>query len=66
MCVELPTVRRSGLRCAVIYLNRPRPGLAFHRFIRSSCGLWKNIGAAKEAHGPAFEEAIQSIFGSKT
>jgi hypothetical protein len=27
--------------------------------------LWKNIEAAKKAHGPAFEEAIQSIFGSK-
>jgi hypothetical protein len=27
--------------------------------------LWKNIGAAKKAHGPAFEEGIQSIFGSK-
>ena len=26
---------------------------------------WKNIEAAKKAHGPAFEEAIQSIFGSK-
>ncbi|MGB8431933.1 MAG: hypothetical protein WCE72_19120, partial [Pseudolabrys sp.] len=25
--------------------------------------LWKNIEAAKKAHGPAFEEAIQSIFG---
>jgi len=24
--------------------------------------LWKNIEAAKKAHGPAFEEAIQSIF----
>ena len=23
--------------------------------------LWKNIEAAKKAHGPAFEEAIQSI-----
>jgi hypothetical protein len=27
--------------------------------------LWKNIEAAKKAHGPAFEEAIHSIFGSK-
>jgi hypothetical protein len=27
--------------------------------------LWKNIEAAKQAHGPAFQEAIQSIFGSK-
>ena len=27
--------------------------------------LWKNIEAAKKAHGPAFEEAIQSIFGSR-
>jgi hypothetical protein len=27
--------------------------------------LWKNIEAAKKAHGAAFEEAIQSIFGSK-
>jgi hypothetical protein len=27
--------------------------------------LWKNIEAAKTAHGPAFQEAIQSIFGSK-
>lgn len=27
--------------------------------------LWKNIEAAKKAHGPAFQEAIQSIFGSK-
>lgn len=27
--------------------------------------LWKNMDAAKKAHGPAFEEAIQSIFGSK-
>jgi len=27
--------------------------------------LWKNIEAAKIAHGPAFQEAIQSIFGSK-
>lgn len=27
--------------------------------------LWKNIEAAKEAHGAAFEQAIQSIFGSK-
>ena len=27
--------------------------------------LWKNIEAAKKAHGPAFEEGIQSIFGSK-
>jgi hypothetical protein len=26
--------------------------------------LWKNIEAAKKAHGPAFQEAIQSIFGS--
>ena len=24
--------------------------------------LWMNIEAAKKAHGPAFEEAIQSIF----
>jgi hypothetical protein len=27
--------------------------------------LWNSIEAAKKAHGPAFEEAIQSIFGSK-
>jgi hypothetical protein len=27
--------------------------------------LWKNIEAAKKAHGPAFQEAIQSLFGSK-
>jgi hypothetical protein len=27
--------------------------------------LWKNVEAAKKAHGPAFQEAIQSIFGSK-
>jgi hypothetical protein len=27
--------------------------------------LWKNIEAAKKAHGPAFQEAIQFIFGSK-
>jgi hypothetical protein len=27
--------------------------------------LWKNIEAAKKAHGPAFQEAIQSIFGAK-
>jgi hypothetical protein len=27
--------------------------------------LWKNIEAAKKAHGAAFEEAIQSIFGSR-
>ena len=27
--------------------------------------FWKNIEAAKKAHGPAFQEAIQFIFGSK-
>ena len=27
--------------------------------------LWKNIEAAKKAHGPAFQEAIQSLFGSR-
>ena len=27
--------------------------------------LWKNIEAAKKAHGQAFQEAIKSIFGSK-
>jgi hypothetical protein len=27
--------------------------------------LWRNIEAAKKARGPAFEEAIESIFGSK-
>jgi hypothetical protein len=27
--------------------------------------LWKNIEAARKAHGQAFQEAIQSIFGSK-
>ncbi|MGB8896073.1 MAG: hypothetical protein WA322_05560 [Pseudolabrys sp.] len=27
--------------------------------------LWKNIEAAKKAHGPAFQEGIQSIFGAK-
>jgi hypothetical protein len=27
--------------------------------------LWKNIEAAKKAHGPAFQEGIQSLFGSK-
>jgi len=27
--------------------------------------LWKNIEAAKNAHNRAFEETIQSIFGSK-
>jgi hypothetical protein len=27
--------------------------------------LWKNIEAAKKAHGPTFQEAIQSIFGAK-
>jgi hypothetical protein len=26
--------------------------------------LWKNIEAAKKAHGPEFQEAIRSIFGS--
>ena len=26
--------------------------------------LWTNIEAAKKAHGPAFQEAIQSIFGA--
>jgi hypothetical protein len=27
--------------------------------------LWKNIEAAKIAHGPAFQDGIQSIFGAK-
>ena len=27
--------------------------------------LWKNMDAAKKAHGPAFVEAIQLIFGSR-
>ena len=27
--------------------------------------LWKNIEAAKKAHGPAFQETIQSAFGSR-
>jgi hypothetical protein len=27
--------------------------------------LWKNIEAAKQGHGPAFQERIQSIFGAK-
>jgi len=27
--------------------------------------LWKNMDAAKKAHGPDFEETMQSIFGSK-
>jgi hypothetical protein len=27
--------------------------------------LWKNIEAAKKAHGPAFQEGIQAIFGTK-
>jgi hypothetical protein len=27
--------------------------------------LWKNIEAAKNAHGPAFQEGIQKLFGSK-
>jgi hypothetical protein len=27
--------------------------------------LWKNIEAAKKAHGPAFQEGIQSIFGAR-
>jgi hypothetical protein len=25
--------------------------------------LWKNIAAAKQAHGPAFQERIKSVFG---
>ena len=33
--------------------------------LRGGVYLWRNIEAAKKAHGPAFEEAIQSIFGSK-
>jgi hypothetical protein len=27
--------------------------------------LWKDIDAAKKAHGAAFQEGIQSVFGSK-
>jgi hypothetical protein len=27
--------------------------------------LWKNVEAAKKAHGPAFQDGIQSLFGSK-
>jgi hypothetical protein len=27
--------------------------------------LWKNIEAAKKAHGSAFQEGIQSLFGAK-
>ena len=27
--------------------------------------LWKNIAAAKEAHGPAFQDRISANFGSK-
>ena len=27
--------------------------------------LWKNIEAAKSAHGAAFQEGIQKLFGSK-
>jgi hypothetical protein len=27
--------------------------------------LWKNIEAAKKAHGPAFQQGIQSLFGAK-
>jgi hypothetical protein len=27
--------------------------------------LWKNIDAARKAHGPIFRKAIQSIFGAK-
>jgi hypothetical protein len=26
--------------------------------------LWKNIDAAKQAHGPAFQERIKTIFGA--
>ena len=26
--------------------------------------LWKNIEAAKQAHGPAFQERIRSVFGA--
>jgi hypothetical protein len=27
--------------------------------------LWKNIDAAKEAHGPAFQDRISATFGAK-
>ena len=27
--------------------------------------LWKNIEAAKQAHGPAFHERIRSVFGAQ-
>jgi hypothetical protein len=27
--------------------------------------LWKNIEAAKQAHGPTFQERIRSIFGAE-
>lgn len=27
--------------------------------------LWKNIEAAKQAHGPAFKERIRSVFGAE-
>ena len=27
--------------------------------------LWKNIDAAKQAHGPAFQDRINSVFGAK-
>ena len=27
--------------------------------------LWKNIEAAKQAHGPAFQDRIGSVFGAK-
>ena len=26
--------------------------------------LWKNIDAAKQAHGPAFQDRIKSVFGA--
>jgi hypothetical protein len=27
--------------------------------------LWKNIEAAKQAHGPAFQDRIKAVFGAK-
>jgi len=38
----------------------------FDAATRSAGGvyLWKNIEAAKRAHGPAFQERIRSVFGA--
>jgi hypothetical protein len=27
--------------------------------------LWKNIDAAKQAHGPAFQDRVNAVFGAK-